>query len=201
MKQTILIKEKINIYKQIVAKQKNKKTGKLNPYFTLNNIEQKIWDEVKNDCDFYVYQAMSVVAELKDEKLNCQNMNKFAIIRAPNEIRDNKELFEMLMEMCPLLFVKLYNYDKLLRDKDIIIMFLSYSGSFEYFHKIRKDNRITVAYEICKIFPLYEIKIGNQLKSKIGNMRLIEYVERNNLKKRLHRELPKAEVIIKRVKI
>ena len=52
------------------------------------------------------------------------------------------------------------------------------------------ENRIKVAYEICKEWPQYEECIGSTLRRKLGGKSVVQYVESAKLKRKLDRKLP-----------
>lgn len=63
------------------------------------------------------------------------------------------------------------------------------------------ENRITVAYEVCKLYPQYEQRFGAALRRKLNGQDIVKYVETQNLFKKLNKEVPKRVEVTKRKKI
>lgn len=86
------------------------------------------------------------------------------------------------------------------RDTRIINAFLKDASANDIQSYCLKEDRITVAYELCKKYPLYESQLSAKLKERIGAMGLVEYVEKSKLKNSLSKEMDKKPEV-KRMKI
>lgn len=150
--------------------------------------------------EFYVEHAKF----LRDTDGDTHSLSN--ILRAaPCQFMKDKRLAGQLVSLVPNAIY--YFSEAVKREKEVILSFMEgcstqpyykYPGLFGY---LRAENRITVAYEVCKTYPQYQDRFGAGLRRKLNGMDIVKYVETRALYKKLEKEVPKKSETTRRLKI
>jgi hypothetical protein len=68
-------------------------------------------------------------------------------------------------------------------------------------NSFEKESRIGVAYDLYRVNSSIARRFAPSLIRRLNGMTIVEYVEKNNLRKSLQKNMPKNEVVKKKMKI
>lgn len=186
--------------------------------------------DVSDVVPFVIEGSHGVATSENDEYTYYKYLNSHRIWDIPTSFKGNKEFFlerartmsakfsvasdigdaseslqndvDFILELMKFNY-RVYMYTPRVIRRNILIIeeFLKVAKQHEIGGHCPMEDRITVAYELCKKYPLYESKLSEGLKKKIGSMSIVEYVEKRNLKNSLQKELPKKAAPAKSMKI